>query len=48
MPKAESAFQRTAEIYDTTIGWRFVNPLLKKQYGRRLYAGNRRKRSGRF
>src|SRR5947208_2261165 len=33
MPKAESAFQRTAEIYDTTIGWRFVNPLLKKQYG---------------
>src|SRR2546422_7446886 len=33
MPKAESAFQRTMEIYDTTIGWRFVNPLLKKQYG---------------
>jgi len=33
MPKAESAFQRTAEIYDTTIGWRFVNPLIKKQYG---------------
>jgi len=33
MPKAESAFQRTAEIYDTTIGWRFVNPLMKKQYG---------------
>jgi 3-oxoadipyl-CoA thiolase len=33
MPKAESAFSRTAEIYDTTIGWRFVNPLMKKQYG---------------
>ncbi len=33
MPKAESAFQRTAEVYDTTIGWRFINPLMKKQYG---------------
>ena len=33
MAKAESAFQRTAEIYDTTIGWRFINPLMKKQYG---------------
>ena len=33
MPKAETAFQRSAEIYDTTIGWRFVNPLMKKQYG---------------
>lgn len=33
MPKAESAFSRTAEIYDTTIGWRFVNPALKAQYG---------------
>ncbi len=33
MPKSESAFSRTAEIFDTTIGWRFVNPLLKKQYG---------------
>ncbi|AHK46045.1 3-oxoadipyl-CoA thiolase [Ensifer adhaerens] len=33
MPKAESAFSRNAEIYDTTIGWRFVNPLMKKQYG---------------
>jgi acetyl-CoA acyltransferase len=32
-PKASSAFSRNAEIYDTTIGWRFVNPLLKKQYG---------------
>lgn len=33
IPKAESAFSRSAEIYDTTIGWRFVNPLMKKQYG---------------
>jgi acetyl-CoA acyltransferase len=33
MPKAESAYSRSAEIYDTTIGWRFVNPLMKKQYG---------------
>ncbi|WP_265518613.1 3-oxoadipyl-CoA thiolase [Nitratireductor luteus] len=33
MPKAETAFSRNAEIYDTTIGWRFVNPVLKRQYG---------------
>ena len=33
LPKAESAFSRNAEIYDTTIGWRFVNPLMKTQYG---------------
>ena len=33
MPKAETAFSRTAEIHDTTIGWRFVNPVMKKQYG---------------
>ncbi|MBB3660143.1 acetyl-CoA acyltransferase [Rhizobium sp. BK650] len=33
IPKAESAFSRSAEIYDTTIGWRFVNPLMKLQYG---------------
>lgn len=33
MPKAESAFSRNAEIYDTTIGWRFINPVMKKQYG---------------
>jgi 3-oxoadipyl-CoA thiolase len=32
-PKHESAFDRKVEIYDTTIGWRFVNPLLKAQYG---------------
>ena len=33
MPKADTAFSRKAEIYDTTIGWRFVNPLMKSQYG---------------
>jgi 3-oxoadipyl-CoA thiolase len=33
MPKATSAFDRNAEIYDTTIGWRFVNPKLRDQYG---------------
>jgi acetyl-CoA acyltransferase len=33
MPKAETAFSRHAEIHDTTIGWRFVNPLMKAQYG---------------
>jgi 3-oxoadipyl-CoA thiolase len=33
MPKAETAFSRNAEIYDTTIGWRFVNPLMREQYG---------------
>ncbi len=33
MPKAASAFSREHEIYDTTIGWRFVNPILKEQYG---------------
>ncbi len=33
MPKAETAFSRAAEIHDTTIGWRFVNPLMKAQYG---------------
>ncbi len=31
--KAETAFQRTAEVFDTTIGWRFVNPLMKNLYG---------------
>ena len=33
MAKAETAFQRSAEMFDTTIGWRFINPLLKAQYG---------------
>ncbi|MCD6735182.1 MAG: 3-oxoadipyl-CoA thiolase [Burkholderiaceae bacterium] len=33
MPKADTAFSRSNAVYDTTIGWRFVNPLMKKQYG---------------
>ncbi|MFN4099899.1 MAG: 3-oxoadipyl-CoA thiolase [Pararhodobacter sp.] len=33
MPKAESAFSRANAVYDTTIGWRFVNPLMEQQYG---------------
>ena len=33
MPKAESAFSRANAVYDTTIGWRFVNKLMKEQYG---------------
>jgi acetyl-CoA acyltransferase len=33
MPKASGAFSRNAEIYDTTIGWRFVNPLIRKAHG---------------
>jgi len=33
MGKADSAFSRNAKIEDTTIGWRFVNPLMKQQYG---------------
>jgi 3-oxoadipyl-CoA thiolase len=33
MPKAESAFSRAPAVYDTTIGWRFVNALMKAQYG---------------
>jgi 3-oxoadipyl-CoA thiolase len=33
MGKAAEAFARSAEIYDTTLGWRFVNPVLKAQYG---------------
>ena len=33
MGKADSAFSRSAKIEDTTIGWRFVNPLMKAQYG---------------
>jgi 3-oxoadipyl-CoA thiolase len=33
MPKADAAFSRAAAIYDTTIGWRFVNPRLEKLYG---------------
>ncbi len=33
MPKADSAFSRANALYDTTIGWRFVNPLMQKMYG---------------
>ncbi len=33
MGKADSAFSRSAQIYDTTIGWRFINPLMKTLYG---------------
>ena len=33
MPKAESAFSRSNTVYDTTIGWRFINKLMKEQYG---------------
>ena len=33
MPKAAAAFSRAAEIYDTTLGWRFVNPAMEKLYG---------------
>ncbi|MFF4892285.1 3-oxoadipyl-CoA thiolase [Micromonospora chersina] len=33
MPKATAAFARAAEVYDTTIGWRLVNPLMKKGWG---------------
>jgi 3-oxoadipyl-CoA thiolase len=33
MGKAQEAFQRSAQVEDTTIGWRFINPLMKKQYG---------------
>jgi 3-oxoadipyl-CoA thiolase len=33
MGKAAEAWQRSADIFDTTIGWRFINPLMKQQYG---------------
>ncbi len=33
MPKAESAYSRNAEIHDTTIGWRFINPAMRAAYG---------------
>jgi 3-oxoadipyl-CoA thiolase len=39
MGKAGEAFARSAEIYDTTLGWRFVNPVLKAQYGIDSMAG---------
>src|SRR6202040_871190 len=33
MGKAGEAFSRTADVFDTTLGWRFINPLMKAQYG---------------
>ena len=33
MPKADSAYSRSSAVYDTTLGWRFVNPAMKQQYG---------------
>jgi acetyl-CoA acyltransferase len=33
MPKAEAAFSRNAEVHDTTIGWRFINPAMRQLYG---------------
>ena len=33
MGKADSAFSRAAQVYDTTIGWRFINPMMKAKYG---------------
>ena len=33
LPKAGTAWSRTAEVYDTTIGWRFVNPVMRERYG---------------
>ncbi len=33
MGKAQEAFQRSADVHDTTLGWRFINPLMKQQYG---------------
>ncbi|MEY2607299.1 MAG: acetyl-CoA acyltransferase [Verrucomicrobiota bacterium] len=33
LPKAETGFSRNADIYDTTIGWRFVNPMMQKYFG---------------
>ena len=44
MGKADAAFSRSAEIFDTTIGWRFVNPGHEGQVRRRFHARNRRKR----
>jgi len=33
MPKAETAFSRSAQVFDTTMGWRFINKLMQQQYG---------------
>ncbi len=42
MGKAPEAFSRSADIFDTTIGWRFINPLMKAQYGVDAMPENRR------
>ena len=42
MPKADSAFSRANAVYDTTIGWRFVNKRMKAEYGDRFDARDRR------
>ena len=44
MPKASSAFSRSAEVYDTTLGWRFINPIIDERYGTDSMGANRRKR----
>ncbi|TIX47894.1 MAG: 3-oxoadipyl-CoA thiolase, partial [Mesorhizobium sp.] len=46
MPKAETAFSRNAEIHDTTIGWRFVNPLMQEQYGIAVVSKDEHPRGG--
>ena len=47
MPKTEAAFARTTAVYDTTIGWRFVNPKMDAAHGHTFHAGNRRSRGRR-
>jgi 3-oxoadipyl-CoA thiolase len=46
MGKAPEAFSRAAEIFDTTIGWRFINPLMKAQYGVDAFAIRSQQRAG--
>jgi acetyl-CoA acyltransferase len=46
MPKADSAFSRANAVYDTTIGWRFVNPADEGRVRRRLHARDGRERGG--
>ena len=48
MPKAESAFSRSNAVYDTTIGWRFVNPKMKKAFGVDSMPRDRRQRRRRL
>jgi acetyl-CoA acetyltransferase len=46
MGKAPEAFSRSADIFDTTIGWRFINPLMKAQYGVDAMPETRKRRRG--